>query len=138
MTTENLTLAGMLPVALIGMFLANKLARRAISRYSQRIHLEPNAEDILKLVARIFIFAVGAIVLLSVLGIPTEWFVGVSALTGAAIGFASTQTVGELLSWSLPHDIQTFMVGDYVRIGDVEGKVPEITINYTNACMPKF
>jgi small conductance mechanosensitive channel len=128
----------MLLVALVGMFLADKLVRRAIGRYAKKIHLDPHAENILKLVSRIFIFAVGAIVLLSVLGIPTEWFVGVSALTGAAIGFASTQTVGNFLAGFYLMISRPFMVSDYVQIGDAEGEVQEITINYTKIYTPTY
>lgn len=65
-----------------------------------------------------------------------EWFVGLSALTGAAIGFASTQTVGNFLAGLYIMISRPFMVGDYVRIGDVEGEVREITINYTKIYTP--
>jgi len=43
----------------------------------------------------------------------TTWFVGVSALTGAAIRFASTQTVGNFLAELYVMMSRPFMVRDY-------------------------
>jgi len=98
LTIENLSLIATALAIIILALVADRLARRAISRYSKRLKLEAHVENIFKLTARIVIFAVGVIALLSFFGLPTDWFVGVSALTGAAIGFASTQTVGNFLA----------------------------------------
>jgi len=59
-------------------------------------------------------------------------------LTGAAIGFASTQTVGNFLAGLYIMISRPFMVRDYVKIGDVEGEVREITINYTKIYTPTY
>ncbi|MFQ6086572.1 MAG: mechanosensitive ion channel family protein [Candidatus Bathyarchaeia archaeon] len=118
-------------IIVIAIFVADRIVRRAIARYSKRLGLEQHVENIFKLTARIIIFAAGMIALLSFFGLPTEWFVGVSALTGAAIGFASTQTVGNFLAGLYIMISRPFMVMDYVKIGDIEGEVREITINYT-------
>ena len=67
-----------------------------------------------------------------------DWFIGVSALTGAAIGFASTQTVGNFLAGLYIMMSRPFMVRDYVKIGDIEGEVREITINYTKIYTPTY
>ena len=98
LTIENLSLIATALAIIILAFVADRLARRAIARYSKRLKLEAHVENIFNLTARIVIFAVGVIALLSFFGFPTDWFVGVSALTGAAIGFASTQTVGNFLA----------------------------------------
>jgi len=79
-----------------------------------------------------------SIVLLSLFNVDTTWFVGVSALTGAAIGFASTQTVGNFLAGLYIMISRPFMVRDYVKIGDGEGEVREITINYTKIYTPTY
>ena len=138
LTTENILLIVTGLVIIIIVLVADRLVRRAISRYSKGLKLEPHAENILKLTARIIIFAVGVIALLSLFGMPTEWFVGVSALTGAAIGFASTQTVGNFLAGFYIMMSRPFMVRDYVKIGDIEGEVREITINYTKIYTPTY
>jgi len=78
------------------------------------------------------------VALLSLFGVSTDWFIGISALTGAAIGFASTQTVGNFLAGLYLMISRPFMVRDYVKIGDVEGEVREITINYTKIYTPTY
>ena len=138
LTQETLLLIAAGLVIVIVVLVADRLVRRAISRYSKRLKLEPHVENIFKLTARIIIFAVGVIAFLSLFGMPTEWFIGVSALTGAAIGFASTQTVGNFLAGLYIMMSRPFMVRDYVKIGDVEGEVREITINYTKIYTPTY
>ena len=137
-TIENLLFIASSLIIIIVAIVADRLIRRAIARYSKRIKLGPHVENILKLVARIVVFAVGAVSLLSLFGLPTEWFVGVSALTGAAIGFASTQTVGNFLAGLYVMISRPFMVRDYVKIGEIEGEVREITINYTKIYTPTY
>jgi len=138
LTTENLLLIAASLVSIIAILVADRLSRRAIARYSRRLKLEPHVENIFKLTARIIIAAVGVVALLSLLNVDTTWFVGVSALTGAAIGFASTQTVGNFLAGLYIMISRPFMVRDYVKIGDVEGEVREITINYTKIYTPTY
>jgi len=138
LTLDNLLLIVSGTVVIVTIFGADRMVRRAIARYSQRLKLEKHVENILKLTARIVVVAVGLIALLSIFGMPTEWFVGVSALTGAAIGFASTQTVGNFLAGLYIMISRPFMVNDYVKIGQVEGEVREITINYTKIYTPTY
>ena len=138
LTTENLLLIATGLVLVIIVLVADRLIRRAIARYSKRLKLEPHVENIFKLTARIIIVAVGVIALLSLFGMNTDWFIGVSALTGAAIGFASTQTVGNFLAGLYIMMSRPFMVRDYVKIGDIEGEVREITINYTKIYTPTY
>lgn len=138
LSIENLWLIIGGVTAVIIMFVADKIVCRAISRYSQKLKFEKHAENIFKLTARIIIVASGLIALLSIFGIPTEWFISISALTGAAIGFASTQTVGNFLAGLYIMISRPFMVNDYVKIGDTEGEVREITINYTKIYTPTY
>jgi len=138
LTMENLLLIAKGLIILVAMLVADKLIRRAIARYSQRLMLQPHVENIFKLIARIIIAAAGMVAFLSFFGLPTDWFVGVSALTGAAIGFASTQTVGNFLAGLYIMISRPFMIRDYVKIGDVEGEVREITINYTKIYTPTY
>jgi len=138
LTIDNLVLAGITVVILIVTFVLDKLIRRAISRYGKRIDMEPHAINILKLVARLIVAASGVVAIISLFGFPTDLFLGISALTGAAIGFASTQTVGNFLAGLYLMVSRPFMVRDYVKIGDVEGEVKEITINYTKIYTPTY
>ncbi|WP_455141328.1 mechanosensitive ion channel family protein [Candidatus Hodarchaeum mangrovi] len=63
----------------------------------------------------------------------------VSAILGAAIGFASTTTVGNFLAGLYIMGTRPFLIGDYIILPDskgVEGRVKEITINYTKITLP--
>jgi len=84
------------------------------------------------------IFFVAAIIILQIFGASAEWLISLSALGGAAIGFASTQTLGNFLAGLYLMISQPFKVNDYVRIGDIEGEVREITVNYTKIYTPTF
>lgn len=64
-------------------------------------------------------------------GLDTQWFVAFSAPGGAAVGLASTQTIGNFIAGLYLLAARPFKVGDYVRLGTIEGVVQEITINYT-------
>jgi len=138
LTTDNLIHVAIALIIAIIAFILDKAIRRAISRYGKRIDLEPHAINILKLVARLLVFAAALVAILSLFGFSTDWFLGISALTGAAIGFASTQTVGNFLAGLYIMISRPFMVRDYVKIGDVEGEVKEITINYTKIYTPTY
>ncbi len=117
-------------VASIGIVL-ERLVTRYVRRFAKRTRLELNVTNGILLTFRLLIL-IGALAALTRLGgVPTEWFVAFSALGGAAVGFASTQTIGNFIAGLYLLATRPFKVGDYVRIGTVEGVVAEITINYT-------
>ena len=119
-------------------FVLDKAIRKSISKYGKRVDMEPHAINILKLVVRLLIVAGAVVSLLALFEVPTDLFFGASALTGTAIGFASTQTIGNFLAGFYIMISRPFMVRDYVKIGDVEGHVKEITINYTKIYTPTY
>lgn len=136
-TSENLvTIVSVLIISVVA-FILDRLVRRAIVQYAEG-RLDTHIENSLKLLVRIIIFVITLLILLQVFGAQAEWLVSVSALGGAAIGFASTQTVGNFLAGVYLMLSQPFKVNDYVRIGDIEGEVQEITVNYTKIYTPTF
>jgi small conductance mechanosensitive channel len=137
-TTERVTLVVTTIFVLVIAAIIDRLIRNAISRYSSRISLDKNVENGFKVISRVVIFAIAAVIILQFLGIGAEWLVSVSALGGAAIGFASTQTLGNLLAGLYLMMSRPFLVNDYIRIGDAEGEVKEITTNYTKLYTPTF
>ena len=64
-------------------------------------------------------------------GMQSEWLLSISAVGGAAVGFASQKTIGNFIAELFLLAARQFRVGDYVRIGTVEGIVQEVTLNYT-------
>ena len=138
LTTEQIIDILIALVIIVVTFALDKLIRRSISQYGKRVNMEPHAINILKLVARLIVVTAGIVALMSLFNVSTDWFLGFSALTGTAIGFASTQTIGNFLAGFYIMISRPFMVRDYVKIGDVEGEVKEITINYTKIYTPTY
>ena len=135
-TSENMTLALKVVIVLVGAIVADRVVGRAIKRYARRIGLVEHIENMFKLIARIVIFAAAITIILPIFKVDTGVILSLSALSGAAIGFAATQTVGNFLAGLYIMTSRPFTVSDYVKIGDVEGQVREITVNYTKIYTP--
>src|SRR3989337_4226371 len=102
-----------------------------LSRFAKRAKMERNAANNLVLTFRILIL-IGAVLAISRIGgLQPEWILSISAIAGAALGFASQKTLGNFLAGLVLLAARPFKVGDYVRLGTVEGIVQEITMNYT-------
>lgn len=123
---------------IVAVFVVYRLLSRFISRTGKEIELEAHAMNAVKLILRVVAIMVSSTFLFSVWDLPTEWFVGSSALIGAFLGFGSSQTINNVVAGFYVLVTQPFKVKDYVKIGDLEGQVEEITINYTNLYTPTF
>ena len=124
------TIMGLIIIAVVAIAL-ERLFTRYLSRFAKRAKLEPSAANNLVLTFRILILIGAVLVIGRVGGLQPEWIVSISAIGGAALGFASTKTLGNFIAGLFLLAARPFKVGDYVRIGTVEGVVQEITINYT-------
>lgn len=117
-------------IAVVAVILERAITRY-LRRFAKRAHLELHVANNLVLTFRLIIL-IGAIAsLVRVSGFPSEWIVAFSALGGAALGFASNRTIGNFMAGLYLLATRPFRVGDYVRIGNIEGIVQELTINYT-------
>ena len=123
------TFIAIIIVAVIALVL-ERLIATYFSRAAKRLKLEPHVTNNLVLTSRILIlfFAVAAIA--SIGRLLSEWVISLSAIGGTALGFASQKTIGNFVAGLFLLASKPFRVGDYVRIGAVEGIVMEITINY--------
>ena len=124
------TLLSVVAIIVIAIVL-ERLITRYLRSFAKRSSLKPSTTNNLILTFRILIL-LGAIASISqVGGVRPEWVLSFSAIGGAALGFASTKTIGNFIAGIFLLAVRPFRVGDYVRIGTVEGIVQEITINYT-------
>jgi small-conductance mechanosensitive channel len=137
-TLENMGLALKAVIVLVGAIIVDRVVVGAIKRYSRRIGLVKHIENMFKVVARIIIFATAVTIILPMFSIDTSVILSLSALSGAALGFAATQTVGNFLAGLYIMISRPFTVSDYVKIGNVEGQVREITVNYTKIYVPTY
>ena len=133
---QNLILIVEVAVAVIVAVILERLIAKYLKRFSEKKDLPPDVGNGLVLVSR-FLILIGAVAaILRIGGIPPDWFVAFSALGGTAIGFASTRTLGNFIAGFYLLIARPFRVGDYIRLGNIEGIVEEITINYTKIGAP--
>ena len=125
-------------LAIIGIVavIVERVLTRQIRRFTSGKELPPEVTNGLLLITRILILLGALSAVFSVGGIPSDWIISVSAVAGAAVGFASTRTVGNLIAGLYVMISRPFRVEDYVQIGGIEGVVKEITINYTRILTP--
>ncbi|MHA2363899.1 MAG: mechanosensitive ion channel domain-containing protein [Candidatus Hodarchaeales archaeon] len=108
-----------------------RIVRYFIDRYSKK--LTPTTYQTLKTISRMVIILLFAVAFLNQFEQFQGSFIGLSALLGTAIGFASTQTVGNMISGLYLMISRPFFIRDYVILPKlkIEGIIKEITINYT-------
>jgi small-conductance mechanosensitive channel len=116
--------------AIVAIILERSITRY-INRFAQKKDIALNVKNNMILFFRLIIL-VGVIAsILRIGGLPTEWVLAFSAVGGTAVGFASTTTIGNLIAGLYVLITHPFKVGEYVRIGNIEGIVEEISITYT-------
>ncbi|MFP3985627.1 MAG: mechanosensitive ion channel family protein [Candidatus Bathyarchaeia archaeon] len=118
-------------VVVIVAVVVERIVSRWVNRFAKRTNLPPHAGNALVLTSRFIIFVGGLIAVLNIGGVSADIIVAFSALSGAAIGFASTQTVGNIIAGLYILVSRPFRVGDYVKLDGAEGIVKEVSINYT-------
>jgi small-conductance mechanosensitive channel len=109
-----------------------------ITRKGKERGIEPHVRNIVRLLLRVVAIVVATTTVFNIFELPTNMFLGGSALIGAALGFGSSQTINNIVAGFYVLLTQPFKVKDYVKIGDLEGQVEEISINYTNLYTPTF
>jgi len=124
------TLVWLLTIVIVAVVL-ERIITRYLSRFARRAHLAPNVANSLVLTFRLLILIGAVASAVKVGGLSTEWIVALSAMGGAAVGFASTKTIGNFIAGLYLLAARPFRVGDYMKVETVEGIIDEITINYT-------
>jgi small conductance mechanosensitive channel len=136
--TENpylLTIIWVIIVAAVATVVERLLTGR-LRKLAKRTEMPPEVGNGLILTGRLVILVGAVVTLLYVGGVPADILVSFSALGGAAVGFASTRTIGNFIAGLFLLVTRPFRVGDYVRIDGVEGIVQEITLNYAKILTP--
>jgi small-conductance mechanosensitive channel len=109
-----------------------RLITAYLSKFAKRAKLERSAANNLVLTFRILILIAAVLAISRIAGaVDPALILSISAIAGAALGFASQKTLGNFLAGLFLLAARPFKVGDYVRLGTVEGIVQEITLNYT-------
>ena len=109
---------------------------RVLRRSLRAMGVGPEASSGIVLITRLILFAAVVMVIISFFSSSFATILSVSTLFGTAIGLAFSQALGNIVSGLYVFAARPFRVGDYVKIGSVEGIVREITLNYTEVLLP--
>ncbi len=115
------------------------IVMRTITLTFRKAGMPKEASSGIKLMVRILFLAVAATLILSATTIisGTALVTG-GALFGTAIGLAFSKALSNIVSGFYVLGARPFRVGDYIKIGDIEGIVMEITLNYTRLLQPDY
>jgi small-conductance mechanosensitive channel len=124
---------------LIILYILYLIVMRTVTVTFRKVGMPAEATSGIKLMLRILFFAIGITTILSATTIiPGTALITGGALFGTAIGLAFSKALSNMVSGLYVLGARPFRVGDYVKIGDVEGTVLEITLNYTRLLQPDF
>ncbi|MFX1487017.1 MAG: mechanosensitive ion channel family protein [Promethearchaeota archaeon] len=125
-------------IVILSLYLLHRILVKNLRRKYIDLGLSPASANTIVLFFRIIIVVIAIVLTLTVISstfigayIDPAWLVSVSALIGTAIGLASAQAVGNIIAGFYILISKPFQIGDYVKVGDVEGVIEEITLNHS-------
>ena len=125
-------------VFVVALIIVERVVSWAARRAVTRLNLPREAANNLIIVVRIIIIVAAITVALPLFGlfIPSEIIVALTASLATAIGLFIAFSLSNPVAGIYMLVTRPFSVGDYVKIGDTEGIVEEISINYTTIYTP--
>ncbi|MDF1538370.1 MAG: mechanosensitive ion channel [Candidatus Thorarchaeota archaeon] len=124
---------------LVVLYILYLIVMRSITISFRKAGMPAEATSGIKMILRLLFFAFGLTTVLSAITvIPETTIITGGALFGTAVGLAFSKALSNMVSGFYVLGARPFRVGDYVRIGDIEGIVLEITLNYTRLLQPDF
>ncbi|MHA2278234.1 MAG: mechanosensitive ion channel domain-containing protein [Candidatus Kariarchaeaceae archaeon] len=118
-------------LSLLVIYLLNKIIVLGIERSTKSQNIPPDMGNAIIVVLR---FGIALLIIYSAvifLDIGGSTILGLSVFLGSIISFASIYTIQNFVSGLYILITEPFSVNDMVKIGDSEGVVVEITLNYT-------
>ena len=118
-------------VLMVIYLIVTRLAKRSLR--AMGMGAEPATGIVM--VFRLIFFMAAVMTVVNAFEANLATILSMSAIFGTALGLAFSQALGNIVSGLYVLAARPFRVGDYVRIGTVEGVVKEITLNYTRVLM---
>jgi small-conductance mechanosensitive channel len=125
----------MLIAGLIVLMLIYLIMTRLTRRSLRAVGMGPEAATGIVMILRLIFFVAAVMIVVSAFEANLATILSLSAIFGTALGLAFSQALGNIVSGLYVLAARPFRVGDYVRIGSVEGVVREVTLNYTRVLM---
>ena len=120
-----------LAVLMLIYVIVTSLARRSLVAAG----MGPEAATGIGMVLRLVFFVMAIMIVVSAFEANLATILSLTAIFGTALGLAFSQALGNIVSGLYVLAARPFRVGDYVRIGTVEGVVKEVTLNYTKVLL---
>jgi len=102
----------------------------------EKVGLSSQASTGITLFVRLIFFRIATFLVVDTLGPAYTELLSLATLFGTALGLAFSQAVGEIVNGLYILIARPFRVGDYVRIGNDEGIVTDVTLSYTRIQQP--
>jgi small-conductance mechanosensitive channel len=125
----------MIVVSLIILMILYFVLTRLVKRSLFSIGMGIEAATGIVLILRLIFFMAAIMIIISAFEASLATILSISAIFGTALGLAFSQALGNIVSGLYVLAARPFRVGDYVRVGNVEGIVREITLNYTKVLL---
>ena len=104
---------------------------KLINRVSKQTNIDSHVMSLLAQTANITIVIFGVVTALGTLGINVSALVAGLGLTGFALGFATKDTISNILAGVLILIYHPFKLHDSIKVSSYEGKVIAIDLRYT-------
>ncbi len=124
------TLVTAIIVLILG-FILTKISLKLISKGLKKSKMDPTILSFVRSFIKVALYLIVFVIVLAVLNIPTTSIVAVIGSAGIAIGLALQSSMGNLAGGFVILFSKPFVVGDYIKIADVDGTVDAISILYT-------
>lgn len=133
--TQGIKLLSGALVLAVGLFLAHWIVK-LVTRSERFLKIEPTLKGFLLNLLKIAIYLVVILTAVSVMGIPLTSFLTLLASAGVAISLAVQGALSNFVGGMTILLLKPLKVGEYVKIGDIDGTVKKIGVFYTELATP--
>ncbi|TFG26034.1 mechanosensitive ion channel [Candidatus Thorarchaeota archaeon] len=124
---------------LILLYIVYLIVMRAVTLSFRKAGMPVEARSSVRMMLRLLFLGIALSLILGATNlIDSTAIVTGGALFGTAIGLAFSKALSNIVSGFYVLGARPFRVGDYVKIGDIEGIVTEITLNYTRLLLADY
>lgn len=126
-----LTQIGVAALFAFAFYLTWVVTNRLMTNTLRARGFDRSLEQLLRNLLAVIIVAFGAVTVLNQLGINVLSVVTALGVVGIAVGFAAQETIANFIAGITLLIERPFRIGDWVKIGEIDGRVEEITLRTT-------
>jgi len=115
-------------IALLGTYMLTRVTKRMIRYWSKHERISPHQRELAHHLTQISLFLIVVVFIFGLFGLQaTDLFLGAGAL-GVVLGLAARKTLANVLSGLIILFGRPFEAGDWIKVGEQEGIVTDITV----------